>query len=624
MINMSGLGGYSGKILRVDLTKEKLTEVIFDEETLRKYIGGTGIGAKILYEEVPPKIDWSDPENRFIVASGPLGGTRIGGSGTFSVVTKGALTNGATASQANGLFGAYMKFSGYDGIIVQGAAKRWLYLYVNNGNAELREASHLLGKDTYEVVDSLGKELGKGERQFSVVCIGPAGEHLVRFAGIIADKAHSASHNGLGAVMGSKKLKAIAVLRGSRTVVSKDEDKLAKIAEELYQNVKTFTGTIGLLYNYQKSGTGILPVKNYTTNIWNIPEDKLERFKEENIRKSCGSIRNPCWACRLLHSTIMTIPDGPYKGMVIDEPEYEQLSAWASAIDVQDISSAMMLSNLADRLGVDTNEGGWLMGWLMECFERGFLSREQLDGLEVRWGDAEAARQLLYMIAHRQGVGDLLAEGVMRASKKVGGEAAKCAIYTMKGNTPRGHDHRTRWFEMFDTATSNTGTLETGQTGLYFGGKELQGPGYPMEVSTAVAETKGMMMFEDSLGVCRFNTRINMVLLAEAVSAVTGWEFTPEEGKKVGLRAVNIMRAFNILAGITKELDYPSIRYGSTPVNGPSKGIAIMPHWEKMLENYYRLMGWDVETGKPLPETLKALGLEHIVRDLYLAEATPR
>jgi aldehyde:ferredoxin oxidoreductase len=145
-----------------------------------------------------------------------------------------------------------------------------------------------------------------------------------------------------------------------------------------------------------------------------------------------------------------------------------------------------------------------------------------------------------------------------------------------------------------------------------------------MEVSTAVAETKGMMMFEDSLGVCRFNTRINMVLLAEAVSAVTGWEFTPEEGKKVGLRAVNIMRAFNILAGITKELDYPSIRYGSTPVNGPSKGIAIMPHWEKMLENYYRLMGWDVETGKPLPETLKALGLEHIVRDLYLAEATPR
>ena len=614
---MRELGGYAGKFLRVDLTHERLTEVTFDEETLRKFIGGTGIGSKILYDEVPPEINWSDPENRLILASGPLGGTRIGGSGTFSLVTKGALTNGATSVQANGLFGAYIKFSGYDGIIIHGAARRWLYLYIDDGKAELKEASHLLGSDTYQIVDLLKKELGKKERQLSIVSIGPAGEHLVRFAGVFAEKGHSASHNGPGAVMGSKKLKAIAVSRGTKRVQVKDREKIAKIAEELYQNVKNFTGTVGGVYNSHKSGRGTLPIKNYMTSIWDAQEEEIKSFSEEYIRKTFGSKPNPCWACRLKHSTMMVIPEGRYKGMEVEEPEYEQLAAWGPVIDLKDVSSAAMLSSLTDRLGMENNEAGWLIGWVMECYEKGYLTKDDLDGLEIQWGDAESTKQLLYMIAHRQGIGDLLAEGVMRASKKIGGEAAKCAIYTMKGNTPRGHDHRTRWFEMFDTCTSNTGTLETGPTGTYFGGAELQGPGYPMEISTAVAETKGMMIFEDSLVLCRFNGRMNLVLESEAVSAATGWDFSSEEAKKAGLRAVNLMRAFNIRAGITKELDRPSSRYGSTPVDGPSKGKNIMVHWDEMLENYYRLMGWDTETGKPLPETLKALDLDYVIKDLW-------
>lgn len=613
---MSDVGGYAGKFLRVDLSKERTTDVTFYEETMRRYIGGTGIGAKILYDEVPPKTDWVNPRNRLILATGPLGGTRIGGSGTFSVVTKGALTNGATSVQANGLFGAYIKFAGYDGVIVQGASKRWLCLYINNGKAELMEASHLLGKDTYETVDEIAKELGKKERQISVVSIGPAGEHLVRFAGVFAEKGHSASHNGPGAVMGSKKLKAIAAYGTSRVDV-RNKDKLAKVAEELYQNVKTFTGTVGGVHRSYESVRGTLPVKNYLTNMWDISEDGIEGFSEEYIRKTFGSKPNPCWACRLTHSTMMTIPEGPYKGMAVEEPEYEQLAAWGPVIDLKDIPSAVMLSGLTDRLGLENNEAGWLVGWVMECFQKGFLNKNDLDGLEIRWGDAEAVRQLLHMVAHRQGVGDLLAEGVMRASQKIGGEAAECAIYTAKGNTPRGHDHRTRWSEMFDTCTSNTGTLETGPTGAYFGGAELQGPGYPMEVSTAIAETKGMMVFEDSLGVCRFNGRMNLVLESEAVSAVTGWDFSADEAKTVGLRAVNLMRAFNVRAGIKGELDRPSLRYGSTPVDGPSKGQNIMAHWDKMLRNYRRLMGWDEETGKPRPKTLQNLGLEDVAKDLW-------
>ncbi|MCW4021243.1 MAG: hypothetical protein NWF14_08460 [Candidatus Bathyarchaeota archaeon] len=614
---MSDFAGYAGKFLRADLTREKATEVVFDEETLRKYIGGTGIGIKILYDEVPPETDWSSPENRLIFASGPLGGTRVGGSGTFSLVTKGALTGGATSVQANGLFGAYMKFSGYDGLIIQGAAKRWLYLCINRGEAEFRDAAHLLGRDTYETADLVKKELGKKERQASVVSIGPAGEHLVKFAGVFADKGHSASHNGPGAVMGSKMLKAIAVSRGKNPVEVKDKTKLATVAEELYQNVKKFTGTIGGVYRSYKSKRGTLPVKNYLTNLWDIPEDRVEGFSEEYIRKTFGSKPNPCWACRLTHSTMMTIPDGPYAGMVVEEPEYEQLAAWGPLIDLRDVYSAMMLSGLTDRLGLENNEAGWLMGWVIECCEKGLLTKEDLGGVEIGWGNVEGVRHLLYVTAHRQGFGDLLAEGVMRASRKVGGEAAECAIYTAKGNTPRGHDHRTKWLEMFDTCVSNTGTIETGPTGSFFRGAELRGVSYPMQVSSAVAEVKGLMVFEDCLVICRFNGRMNAVLESEAVSAVTGWNFTPTEAKQVGLRAVNLMRAFNIRAGITGDLDRPSTRYGSTPVDGPSKGQSIMPHWDKMLENYYGLMGWDVETGKPLPETLRNLNLEYVIKDLF-------
>jgi aldehyde:ferredoxin oxidoreductase len=616
---MQGFGEFSGRYLRADLSRRELRDASFGEKKVRQYLGGTGMGSRILYDEVPPEVEWSDPRNRIILASGPLGGTAIGGSGTFSLVTKGALTGGCTAAQANGLFGAFLRFQGYTGIIVQGVASRWTYLHIDDDSVQLREASHLLGKDTYDTATAIKEELGKQRGQMSVVSIGPAGEHLVRFAGVFADWGHSASHNGPGAVMGSKRLKAIAVSRGKKRVPVKNEGNLRKIAEAFYENAKSFTGTVGGVHRSYRSGIGTLPIKNYLTNIWDVSEEEIESFSEEYIRKNFSPQPNPCWACRLKHCTLMTIPEGPHKGMLVEEPEYEQLAAWGPVIDLKDVSVAAMLSCITDRVGIDNNEAGWLFGWVMECFEKGLLSKDDLNGLDLRWGNAEAVRQLLYMIANRQGAGDLLAEGVMRASRKVGGEAARCAIYTLKGNTPRGHDHRTRWFEMFDTSVSNTGTLETGATILYLPPDEaarMQKAGYPDDVSTSVALTKGLMVFEDSLGVCRFNTRMNLQLESEAVREVTGWDFTPEEGKNVGLRAVNLMKVYNLRSGITKEKDYPSERYGSTPVDGPSKGIAIKLHWETMLKNYYRYMGWDAETGKPLPETLRKLGLEDLIAAL--------
>jgi aldehyde:ferredoxin oxidoreductase len=601
------INGFAGKYLRADLTSEELTDLVFDEATLRKFLGGTGIGSKILYDEVPPASEWSDPVNRVIIASGPLNGTRLGGSGTISIVTKGALTGGATSVQANGLFGAYIKLSGYDGLIVHGAARRWLYIHIDDCKAELRNGNHLLGMDTYETADSIKKELGKKEREMSVLSIGPAGEHLVRFAGTFVDRGHSASHNGVGAVLGSKRLKAVAVARGNMQVSVKDQERL--------KHVETLGGlnTVGGVYSSYQSGAGTLPIKNYTTSCWTIEEDPLKGFSEEYIRAHFESKPSPCWACPANHCNMMTIKEGPYRGMVVEEPEYEQLAAWGPVIDNKDIASAFMLSGLCDKLGFDNNEAGWLVGWVMECYAKGYLTKDDIGGLDMMWGNVEAVRQLLHMIARRQGFGDLLAEGVMRASIKVGGEAEKCAIYTKKGNSPRGHDHRSRWGEMFDTVVSNTGTLETHVSVMT---PEAASRGHPMATSTEVATTKGLMELEDSAVTCRFHTGMNAGLISEAVSAVTGWNFTPQEAKAVGLRTVNLMKAFNLRCGIGKEHDYPSDRYGSTPHDGPSKGISIMPHWDTMLRNYYRLMGWDTETGKPLPETLEDLGIDYVKKDL--------
>jgi aldehyde:ferredoxin oxidoreductase len=309
---------------------------------------------------------------------------------------------------------------------------------------------------------------------------------------------------------------------------------------------------------------------------------------------------------------MMEVKTGPYAG-VVEEPEYEQLAAWGPAIGQDDVEAAFMLSGLTDRLGLENNEAGWLTAWLMECLEKGWLTTDQTEGFEIRWGDVEAVKELLHMIAKRKGFGDVLAEGVKRVSEKIGGPAAEAAIYTLKGNTPRGHDHRTRWAEMFDTCVSNTSTIETHMSVM---GPDAQGPGDWEAVSTEVAQTKGIMQLEDSVGTCRFNTRMNAEYIAAAVSAATGWDFAPEEAKRVGLRAVNLMRSYNLRAGIGAERDRPSARYGSTPVDGPHVGLGIMPYWDRMLTNYYTLMSWDPEAGIPLPETIENLGIGYINGDL--------
>ena len=360
--------------------------------------------------------------------------------------------------------------------------------------------------------------------------------------------------------------------------------------------------------------SGGLPVKNYTTNIF--PE--YTDFVGMALRARFEVRPKPCWGCRMNHCEFMKVTDGPCAGYEGEEPEYEQLAAFGPVIGQTDPGAAVMLGNLVDRLGLDTNEAGWVIGWTMECYEKGLLTKKDTDGLEMTWGNVDAVEAMLWKIANREGFGNLLAEGVKRTAEHIGGEAVDCAIYTKKGAAPRSHDHRSYLNEMLDTCVSNTGTIES------WGGRpQFQQLGLPpqkssqnpWEVSTANAWLNGRRQFEDCLGVCRFCAE-DFQLTLDALNAVTGWDFDKREAMDAGRRVVNQLRVFNFRHGLTKHMEAPSTRYGSMPVDGPLEGISIMPHWDFMLSNYYRLMEWDIESGKPLPETLKKLGLESLVADL--------
>ncbi len=608
-------GGYLGRVLRVDLSREKITVEPLDESILRKFIGGAGMGARYLYNEVPAGVEWSDPENRLLFFSGPFGGTNYAGSGMISVVSKGPMTNMAGSSQANGYFGTFLKFSGFDGVVLQGKAKEWSYLRIHDGTAELCDARDLIGKDTWETEDAVRAKLGK---QCSVYGIGPAGENLVRFAAIFGDHGHVAAHNGLGAVMGSKKLKAIAAERGHQKIEVADP---ARHAEAIKEFVKGFHASQNPLFQYGTADLvnlakklGWLPVKNYTTS--EFPE--FEKFTGQSIRANFKTKATPCWACRKGHSCSIQIEEGPFAGFEGEEPDYEGVAAMGSLIGQTDPATTIFLCNQVDRLGMDINESGYVIAWLMECFEKGYLKKNDLDGVEMNWGNGNSVLEMLKRIAHRRGCGNLLAEGVKRASEKVGGEAANCAVYTMKGASPRTHDHRCNWPELIDTCLSNTGTIEV--TGgapkpAELGLEPVKDPWNPIEVSTMNARLNGKGQFLDSLPLCRF-CMPDVKSPIEALNIITGWNFDIPEAINAGLRVVHQFRAFNFRHGLTKEMEAPSVRYGSMPVNGPAQGKSVSPQWDALRRNYYEQMGWDPETGKPLPETLKKLGLDDLIENL--------
>lgn len=614
--------GYSGQILRVDLSTGKISKEQFDPQLLRKYVGGTGVGTKILYDEVPPGIGPYEPENRLIFASGPLGGTRAPGSGTYAVVTKGPLTNLMTATHANGFWGARLRFAGFDAIVIQGTSSEWVYLWVHDGEAELRPADHLIGLDTWDTDDRVKAEVG--ESRASVACIGPSGENLVKIAGIFSDKGHSASTNGSGAVMGSKKLKAIAVF-GPRGVDVADPEQVDTLArgdwlesagQSALGGVVKSLGTLG--YFSAAAEMGWLPVKNLTTTLFT----EHPKFNGDYIRSHFEHKPRPCWGCSWGHCHTIKVTEGPYTGFEGEEPEYEGMAAWSSLVGITDPGTAIKINNVNDRLGMDLKEAGFDVALAIECFEKELIGPQDTDGLELRWGNAEAIIKLLDNIAHRRGFGDVLAEGTKRAAERIGGDAPSFAVYTKQGIAPHTHDPRGMWGIMIGQSLSDMGSIEGSVPDL------LPDPdiGFPTPITPFSAEElpKGLAkgsprrQFEDTLGVCMFLLGARLSIITDTLSAATGWDVTFQEALEIGERIVNLQRSFNIRHGLTPEMDDTiSARLAEPPVNGPAQGKTIAPVYPQIRRDYYREMGWDEQTSKPLPDTLTRLGLDNVVKDLW-------
>lgn len=620
---MSKSYAYAGQILRVDLTLGKTWDEPFSPDHQRKYIGGAGLGAKILWEEVPPEVTWEHPENRLIMATGPLAGLPIWGTGGLTVVTRGAMTGGGTNTNANGFFGANIKHCGYDALVLQGRSEEWVYVHIQGDRVDLKDASHLMGKDTWETQQALEKELGLSGHQLSVYSIGPAGEKLVRFAAIQGDYGHVASKNGCGAVMGSKKVKAIVIERGCMGITVAHLKALYAAADEIVHNLKNDPSTKGLyLYGTlggvrNLHGMGALPIRNYTTNEWPEGVD-TNKWEAPSLREGFDHRGHQCNSCGMYHCHMQVIPSGTHKGEIVDEPEYEGWSGAGWAIGCTEPTDVAWMNTQLDRACVDVNEWGWLCGWVMECQEKGYISDEDL-GFRLEWGDAEGANRLLQMICRREGMGDLLAEGVKRASEKIGGDAADCAIYTMKGDSPRGHDHRSRWEEMLDTCTGSGGTMDTAPAvaPTELGLPARTGAQDPEAVPQLVGTMRGRRYFEDSLGACVFTTRVRLDVLCRSLEAATGWDIRRDEAMAQGRRTATLLRAFNLRCGIGPDLELPSKRYGSTPVDGPLKGVGIMEHWEKILDVWYETVGYDRKTGRPTPETLIELGLDELIEPVW-------
>lgn len=622
------LGGYVGKLLRVDLTEGKIKEEslfdVFPPAILRKYVGCFGLGLRLLYDELPLGVRPTDPENLLIFMTGPLTGVpEVPAPNNATIATLNADTEfTAGRSHSHGFWAPNLKFAGYDGIIIKGAAEKPVYLWIHDGKAEIRDAGKFWGKDTHETEDLIKEDIG--EPRASVAAIGPAGENLSAGALIENDKHHSFSHSGVGVVMGSKRLKAIAVY-GTRRVPVIDEAKLKEATDKWRADLFKSDVAKGLAkggiprdeYRYAK-GMSITSAKNL-----------LEVSPPEwGVGMSTHKITpKACFACPIACSYEVEITSGPYTGYVATPAGGgENLEGAASISGVYESGAVFYLVDLCDKLGFESSTIGCTIALAIECYEKGLLTKEDTEGIELRWGDNKLVEKMLRMAAMKEGkLGKLLALGPKRAAEYIGGDAPKFAVH-IKGSGMNLHDWRATWGIMLGQFVGGgSGWPAPGAdawaTEPDVGFPTYQDPLNPRIKPEAVARTWPKKYWDDCNGTCWFATwGVPGVLTysTDAVSAVTGWDFTPKEALTVGERVVNLERAFNIRRGLTPADDYEvSTRMVEAPPSGIAKGKPMAPYVRGMIMEVYRLMGWDEKTGKPWRSTLERLGLEDIIKDVW-------
>jgi aldehyde:ferredoxin oxidoreductase len=628
------LGAYAGKLLRIDLSAGTIVdEPLPSDDILRKYIGGLGLGARIIYDEVPLDVGALDPENRLVIMTGPLTGTTVPSASDWTVTSiRHELDSKAIqGSHSHGFWGAFLKKNGIDGIIFQGASEKPVYLSILDGKAELRDASRFWGLDTHDTEDAVKTDLGVDvdDSSVAVATIGPAGENLVSSASIQNEKHHAAS-KGMGCIMGAKKLKAIAVNRGPQKV------NLAQ-PKEFLQVAKTWREAVVPTHVRAHAVLGTPPGtdgpyftagKNLTDPEWarQARIDGVIEAKNWNIEVK------GCWACPSPCSYAAEVTTGPHAGYRATlAGGYENSEGAAIMAGVEEPGTVMYLTDVVDRLGADSGSIGAAIGVAFEAYEAGILTKEMTGGLELHWGDAEATEKLCRTAANQEGFGRILADGPKKTAEYIGGDALNMPIHA-KGAGINLHDWRANPSLIVGQMTTPAGPCWQGTLGVeMFPEPDL---GLDSRMDPWNQEGKGQVLagqqmraaFEDCNGVCWFAANLSArampgyyTWLAQTISYATGWEdFTPQEMLEVGERVMNLQKAYAIRRGLTKADDLDvGPRLVEPHETGVTKGLDIRNHLEYMVEDFYTGMDWDRETGKPLPATLRKLGLEELVPDLY-------
>lgn len=612
-------GGYMGKLLEVDLSRGRFEDREHSKELLRKYIGGLGLGAQILFDRTSKDTDPLGEGNVLMFLTGPLTNTKVPTSGRYAVVAKSPLGIWGE-SDSGGTFGPGLKESGYDGIVISGRSEDPVYLYIDNGTPSIRKAKHLWGKDTYQT-DILIKEETSPKAVTAV--IGPAGENLAKIAGIINDGKNGrlAGRGGLGAVMGSKNLKAIAVHGEMKPAVA-EQDLLRHLIKKISKRIIERTSS---LKNYGTAGAvlvsheiGDLPIKNFTLGEW---QEKIKKISGQQMAKEILKRRFYCGSCIIGCGRIVQIKEGQYAGSEMAGPEYETLGALGSLLMISDLKAIAFGHELCNRYGMDVISAGMAIAFAVEAFEGGLITKKDTDGIDLAWGDSKGMIKLLHKMGTRQGIGHLLTEGVRYASKQIGPPSENFALH-VKGLELPMHDPRSLSSFAVSFATSPRGACHRGCSQYLerFGIPELQ-VDEPLERQQDKGKGQISAIMQDystlfnSLKLCHFI--IPATTPSEILSCfkyVTGWDIQLNEFLDIGERIFNLKKLYNLKMGLTKKDDTLPARIRQHKlIEGGAKNY--IPDLDKMLQEYYDFRGWDSE-GNPKIETLDRLDLHNESRIL--------
>lgn len=611
--------GFLGRILRVDLTQGRLASEPIDEEGARALLGGTGLASKYLMAETPAQCDPLGPDNKLIIMAGPLTGTASPSSGRYSAVAKSPLTDLWAGANSGGKWGCDLRRAGYDGVILEGAARQPVALLLDEGEARLIDAGPLWGLGVTETTLALRATLG---RRFNVACIGPAGENKVRYAAIMNDTHRALGRAGLGAVMGAKNLKAIAVAGSRRVPIAhpklfRDAAKRASdlVNESLLKMTLEVYGTTMVLDLVNVKGG--LPTRNWRSGSCAYADDINGTALNEQVLVG----RKACYACPIACGRVSEVKSGKYacRG---EGPEYETVGSLGAMCDVGDLSAITYAGLRCNDYGLDTISTGSTIAFAMECFELGLLGERDNAGRPLRFGDADAVIAAIDDIAHRRGLGDLLAEGTRRVSRAIGQGSERFAMQ-VKGLELAAYDCRATKITGLAFATANRGGDHI--TAYVQGPTFLDLPFLIVDESRIEdatvenpAEAKVVKDLEDALtvcdsvGCCKF---MGMALMADdllaVLNAATGWELSVEEMRRAGERAFNLARLFNVREGVGRADDTLPPRLLHEPLtDGPARGLVV--DLDPLLDAYYAYRGWDIGSGHPLPATTRALGLDEI------------